>query len=79
MTETVRSPDSTRTPPGHNHRRRRAALPLRRYGTVILTSPSGQTYISTPRSALLFPSLCAPTGDLPAIEPGPPIDPWPTF
>jgi hypothetical protein len=34
-------------------------------GTVILTSPSGQTYVTTPGSALLFPSLCRPTGDLP--------------
>ncbi|BBZ12173.1 HNH endonuclease signature motif containing protein [Mycobacterium branderi] len=38
-------------------------------GTVILTSPSGQTYITTPGSALLFPSLCAPTGDLGAPAP----------
>ncbi len=30
-------------------------------GTVIWTSPSGQTYVTTPGSALLFPSLCAPT------------------
>jgi hypothetical protein len=30
--------------------------------TVIWTSPSGQTYVTTPGSALLFPSLCAPTG-----------------
>jgi Domain of unknown function (DUF222) len=29
--------------------------------TVIWKSPSGQTYITTPGSALLFPSLCAPT------------------
>jgi len=34
-------------------------------GTVILTSPSGRTYVTTPGSALLFPSLCRPTGDLP--------------
>jgi hypothetical protein len=33
-------------------------------GTVIWTLPSGQTYVTTPGSALLFPSLCAPTGDL---------------
>lgn len=33
-------------------------------GTVILSSPSGQTYVTTPGSALLFPTLCAPTGDL---------------
>ncbi len=34
-------------------------------GTVILTSPSGQTYVTTPGSSLLFPHLCVPTGDLP--------------
>jgi hypothetical protein len=33
-------------------------------GTLIWTSPSGHTYITTPGSALLFPSLCAPTGTL---------------
>ncbi len=33
-------------------------------GTLILTSPAGQTYVTTPGSALLFPALCAPTGDL---------------
>ena len=27
-------------------------------GTVILNSPSGETYVTTPGSALLFPSLC---------------------
>jgi hypothetical protein len=37
---------------------------------VIWTLPSGHTYATTPGSALLFPSLCAPTGDLP--EPDPP-------
>ncbi|OBB78936.1 hypothetical protein A5760_21325 [Mycobacterium colombiense] len=31
-------------------------------GTLILTSPSGHTYVTTPGSALLFPSLCVPTG-----------------
>jgi hypothetical protein len=36
-----------------------------RDGTVIWTSPSGETYVTTPGSALLFPSLCAPTGALP--------------
>ena len=35
-----------------------------RDGTVIWTSPSGDTYVTTPGSALLFPSLCAPTGEL---------------
>jgi Domain of unknown function (DUF222) len=33
-------------------------------GTVILTSPAGHTYVTTPGSALLFPSLCEPTGHL---------------
>ena len=35
-------------------------------GTVICTLPDGHTYVTTPGSALLFPSLCAPTGDPPA-------------
>ncbi|ORW09246.1 hypothetical protein AWC16_17920 [Mycolicibacter longobardus] len=35
-------------------------------GTLILTSPSGQTYVTTPGSSLLFPRLCVPTGGLPA-------------
>jgi hypothetical protein len=30
-------------------------------GTVIWTSPHGQTYVTEPGSKLLFPSLCAPT------------------
>jgi hypothetical protein len=30
-------------------------------GTLIWTSPSGQTYVTTPGSALLFPTLCVPT------------------
>jgi len=34
-------------------------------GTVIWTLPDGHTYVTTPGSALLFPSLCAPSGDLP--------------
>jgi hypothetical protein len=34
-------------------------------GTVILTAPTGHTYVTTPGSALLFPSLCAPTSELP--------------
>jgi hypothetical protein len=33
-------------------------------GTVIFTLPDGQTYVTTPGSALLFPSLCAATGML---------------
>jgi hypothetical protein len=27
--------------------------------------PSGQTYVTSPGSAILFPALTAPTGDLP--------------
>ncbi|MGC2652848.1 MAG: HNH endonuclease signature motif containing protein [Mycobacterium sp.] len=34
-------------------------------GTVIWNLPDGQTYVTTPGSALLFLGLCAPTGDLP--------------
>jgi hypothetical protein len=41
-----------------------------RDGTVIWTSPSGETYVTTPGSALLFPSLCAPTGALPVAAGG---------
>jgi len=36
-------------------------------GTLIWTSPSGQTYVTTPGSALLFPALCVPTGTLDPI------------
>ena len=43
-------------------------------GTVILDSPSGKTYVTTPGSALLFPSLCSPTGDLRPPEPTAPMD-----
>jgi hypothetical protein len=38
-------------------------------GTVILASPAGKTYVTTPGSALLFPSLCVPTGDVHAPQP----------
>ena len=38
-------------------------------GTVIWDLPGGQTYVTTPGSALLFPALCTPTGALPL---GPP-------
>jgi hypothetical protein len=60
------------------------------YGAVISTLPHGHTYVSTPGSALLFPSLCAPTGDVPVPAPkaGPTASPpntdrittrvWPT-
>jgi hypothetical protein len=43
-------------------------------GTIILDSPSGKTYVTTPGSALLFPSLCAPTGDLLSPKPTAPLD-----
>ena len=33
-------------------------------GTVIWSSPSGHTYVTTPGSALLFPTLCTPTGEV---------------
>jgi hypothetical protein len=43
-------------------------------GTLILTSPSGHTYVTTPGSALLFPSLCHAVGGMPAPEVDPPAD-----
>ncbi|BBY56356.1 DUF222 domain-containing protein [Mycobacterium koreense] len=46
-------------------------------GTLIWTAPSGQTYVTLPGSALLFPNLCAPTGEL-APPPPPTADPSPT-
>ncbi|MEB3021593.1 HNH endonuclease signature motif containing protein [[Mycobacterium] crassicus] len=33
-------------------------------GTIIWTSPAGQTYVTTPGSALLFPQLCTPTSEV---------------
>ncbi|MFZ1174932.1 MAG: HNH endonuclease signature motif containing protein [Mycobacterium sp.] len=41
-------------------------------GTLILTSPAGRTHVTTPGSALLFPSLCRATGGMPAPEADPP-------
>jgi hypothetical protein len=44
-------------------------------GTLILTAPTGHTYTTHPASILLFPALCAPTGELwppghePVVEP----------
>ncbi|WP_084188004.1 HNH endonuclease signature motif containing protein [Mycobacterium paraffinicum] len=38
-------------------------------GTLVWRLPDGHTYVTTPGSALLFPSLCAPTGDVPAPTP----------
>ncbi|OBI82631.1 HNH endonuclease signature motif containing protein [Mycobacterium sp. 1245805.9] len=44
-------------------------------GTLILTSPAGHTYVTTPGSALLFPSLCRGVGGVfPAAEADPPVD-----
>jgi len=40
-------------------------------GTMILTSPAGCTYVTTPGSALLFPSLCHAVGGMPAVEADP--------
>jgi Domain of unknown function (DUF222) len=40
-------------------------------GVVIWTAPTGHTYITTPGSALLFPALCAPTGQLAPPTPKP--------
>ncbi|OBK52188.1 HNH endonuclease signature motif containing protein [Mycobacterium sp. 1081908.1] len=34
-------------------------------GSIVWTLPGGHTYVSTPGSALLFPGLCAPTGEAP--------------
>ncbi|MDM4141569.1 MULTISPECIES: HNH endonuclease signature motif containing protein [Mycobacterium] len=42
-------------------------------GTVIWTLPGGHTYVTTPGSALLFPQLCAPTGDV-RVTAAPPPD-----
>ncbi|MGO8853661.1 MAG: hypothetical protein ACLQE4_29020, partial [Mycobacterium sp.] len=36
-------------------------------------SPAGCTYVTTPGSALLFPSLCYAVGGMPAVE----VDPHP--
>ena len=37
-------------------------------GTLIVTSPAGRTYVTTPGSALLFPGLCSAVGGMPAVE-----------
>ncbi|MCV7378523.1 hypothetical protein BST11_10800 [Mycobacterium alsense] len=44
-------------------------------GTLIFTSPSGQTYVTTPGSALLFPSLCHAVGGMGCVE----ADPRPDY
>jgi hypothetical protein len=43
-------------------------------GTLIFTSPSGTTHVTTPGSALLFPSLCLAVGGMPTLETDPPQD-----
>jgi hypothetical protein len=43
-------------------------------GTVIWLLPDGHTYVTMPGSALLFPNLCMPTGDLPPAETDSPIE-----
>jgi Domain of unknown function (DUF222)/HNH endonuclease len=40
-------------------------------GTAIWTLPCGRTYVTSPGSAILFPALTAPTGDLPEPSPTP--------
>jgi hypothetical protein len=40
-------------------------------GTVIWTMPSGHTLVTTPGSVMLFPTLCAPTGEFPDAVPPP--------
>ncbi|MCV7445137.1 HNH endonuclease [Mycobacterium paraense] len=46
-----------------------------RDGTLIVTMPGGQTYVTTPGSALLFPSLCRSVGGFAAPE----ADPIPDY
>jgi hypothetical protein len=41
---------------------------------IIWTSPSGQTYVTTPGSALLFPNLCTPTAALERVPDRPRAD-----
>jgi hypothetical protein len=41
------------------------------HGCIKPTFPDGHTYVTTPGSAWLFASLCAPTGDLPPAVAGP--------
>lgn len=40
-------------------------------GTLVWTAPTGHTYVTTPGSALLFPQLRVPTGQLDPPEPRP--------
>lgn len=47
-----------------------------RDGTVIWTAPSGEKYVTTPGSAVLFPSLCAPTAPVAPSHPPPVDDRW---
>jgi hypothetical protein len=36
-------------------------------GSITWTSPTGRTYTTMPGSRLLFPTLCAPTGEFPTV------------
>jgi hypothetical protein len=38
-------------------------------GTIVWTAPTGHTYTTRPGSALIFPTLCRPTGNLPPPPP----------
>ena len=54
MTETVTSRDSTRVPLGHNHLRRRAVLPVRRFDRAkfeisVGKDPSGKDVVTATR------------------------------
>ena len=44
-------------------------------GTVIWTSPGGQTYTTHPGSRLLFPTLCKPTAPVTAALNAPSVEP----
>ena len=37
-------------------------------GTLVLTSPTGHTHVTTPGSALLFPTLCTPVAGMPTTH-----------
>ena len=48
-------------------------------GTIILTAPTGHTYISQAHGAALFPTLAQSTGDLPPPPTGPEPSPYRTL
>jgi len=55
------------------HCRKRFNRYLRKFpdGIVIWTSPSGQTYTTSPGNRLLIPALCKPTAPVSALANGP--------